>query len=130
MRTNTFLVFVAAFAAVIPSTNAQIINGDFETPDTPTFTDIRAGENTIAPWVVGLDSVQLADVNNGFVFGPAFRGAQYLDLNGLGRGRLTQPSPPLPACSTHSPLPTPTTTTTPPLRRRPPFASSTAWEIG
>ena len=91
MKTNTFLAFAAAFAATIYSTNAQIINGGFEVPDTPTFIRIGAGQQTIAPWVVGLDSVEVGDaVGNGFLVGPAFEGAQSLDLNGTGRGRLTQ----------------------------------------
>ena len=92
MKTTTFLVFAAAFAAAIHSTNAQlIINGGFETPDTPTYIQINPGENTIAPWVVGLHSVEVGDaVGNGFITGPAFEGAQMLDLNGLGRGQLTQ----------------------------------------
>jgi hypothetical protein len=68
-----------------------IINGGFQTPDTPTVMAIYAGQNTIAPWVVGLDSVEVGDaVDNGFLVGPAFEGAQSLDLNGTGRGRLTQ----------------------------------------
>ena len=92
MKTKAFLVFAAAFAAAIYSTNAQlIINGGFETPDTPTYIRIGAGQNTIAPWVVGLNSVEVGDaVGNGFLVGPAFEGAQSLDLNGTGRGRLTQ----------------------------------------
>ena len=92
MKTNTFLVFAAAFAAAIHSTNAQIItNGGFETPDTPTYLLIGAGQNTIVPWVVGLNNVEVGDaVGNGFLVGPAFEGAQFLDLNGTGRGRLTQ----------------------------------------
>ncbi len=92
MKTNPFLIFAAAVAAAIHSTNAQIIiNGGFESPDTPTYIRIGAGQNTIAPWVVGLDSVEVGDaVGNGFLVGPAFEGAQSLDLNGTGRGRLTQ----------------------------------------
>jgi hypothetical protein len=92
MKTNTFLALVAAVAAAIHSTNAQlIINGGFETPDTPTFMQINGGQNTIAPWVVGLHSVEVGDaVGNGFITGPAFEGAQFLDLNGVQRGRLTQ----------------------------------------
>ncbi len=92
MKTNTFLAFAAALAAAIHSTNAQlIINGGFETPDTPTYMQITAGMNTIAPWIVGLHSVDLGDaVGNGVITGPAFEGAQFLDLNGLQRGRLTQ----------------------------------------
>src|SRR5215468_1258846 len=88
MKTNTFLVFAAAFAAAIHSTNAQlIINGSFETPDTPTYMYIYAGQNTLAPWVVGSPYVEVGDaVGKGFITGPAFEGVQMLDLH----GRLTQ----------------------------------------
>jgi hypothetical protein len=92
MKTNTLLAFAAAFASAIDSTNAQlIINGGFESPDTSTFIEIYAGQTTIAPWVVGGHSVEVGDaVGNGFILGPAFEGGQFLDLNGLERGRLTQ----------------------------------------
>ena len=92
MKTNTSLVFTVAIAAGICSANAQlIINGGFEAPDTPSVLVINAGQNTIAPWVVGMHSVEVGDaIGNGWVTGPAFEGAQFLDLNGLGRGRLTQ----------------------------------------
>lgn len=88
MKTNTFLVFAVAFAAAIHSTNAQlVINGSFETPDTATYMYIYAGQNTLAPWVVGSPYVEVGDaVGNGFITGPAFEGAQMLDLH----GRLTQ----------------------------------------
>jgi hypothetical protein len=92
MKPTSLLLTCLIGLAAIPSTNAQlIINGGFETPDTPTYIRIDAGQNTIAPWVVGLHSVDVGDaVGNGFLVGPAFEGAQQLDLNGLGRGRLTQ----------------------------------------
>ena len=92
MKTNTFLVLAAVLATAIHSTDAAIItNGSFETPDTATFIYITAGQNTISPWVVGLTGVDLADVNNGFVVGPAFEGTQYIDLDGSpGPGQLTQ----------------------------------------
>jgi len=88
VKTNTFLVFAAAFAAAIHSTNAQlIINGSFEAPDTPTYMYIYPGQNTLAPWVVGSPYVEVGDaVGNGFITGPAFEGVQMLDLH----GRLTQ----------------------------------------
>jgi hypothetical protein len=88
MKTNTFLVFAAAFAAAIHSTNAQlIINGSFETPDTPTYMYINPGENTLEPWVVGPNPVEVGDaIGNGFITGAAFEGVQMLDLH----GRLTQ----------------------------------------
>ncbi len=88
MKKATFLVFAAAFATAIYSTNAQfIVNGSFETPDTPTYMYIYAGQNTLAPWVVGSPYVEVGDaVGNGFLTGPAFAGVQMLDLH----GRLTQ----------------------------------------
>jgi len=88
MKTNTFLVFAAAFAASIHSTNGQlIINGGFETPDTPTYMYINPGQSTLAPWVVGPNPVEIGDaIGNGFITGPAFQGVQMLDLH----GRLTQ----------------------------------------
>jgi hypothetical protein len=89
MKTNTFLALVAAITAAIHSTNAQlIINGGFETPDTPTFMYIDAGQNTLAPWVVpGPNPVEVGDaIGNGFITAPAFEGVQMLDLH----GRLTQ----------------------------------------
>ena len=74
VKTNTFLVFAAAFAAAIHSTNAQlIINGGFETPDTPTYTYIYPGQNTLAPWVVGAPYAEVGDaVGNGYITGAAF----------------------------------------------------------
>lgn len=92
MKTNTPLVLAAGFAAAIISANAQlIINGGFESPDTTSFITINAGQKTIAPWVVGLHSVDVGDaVGNGFIVGPAFEGGQFLDLNGFQRGRITQ----------------------------------------
>ena len=88
MKTITLLTVVAAFAAATHSANAElIINGSFETPDTPTYTYIYAGNNTLTPWVVGSPYVEVGDaVGNGFITGPAFDGAQMLDLH----GRLTQ----------------------------------------
>ena len=88
MKTNAILVFASAFAVAIHPTNAQlIINGGFETPDTPTYMYIYAGQNTLAPWVVGSPYVEVGDaVGNGFITGAAFEGVQMLDLH----GRLTQ----------------------------------------
>jgi hypothetical protein len=68
-----------------------IMDGGFESPDTPTFQAVNAGDPAIAPWVVGLVGVDVVDVNNGFVAGPAFEGTQYLDLDGTpGPGQITQ----------------------------------------
>lgn len=92
MKPTLHLLTCLIGLTTVHSTNAQlIINGGFESPDTPTYIDISAGQNTIAPWVVGLHSVQVGDADgNGVIFGPAFEGAQFLDLNGTGLGRLTQ----------------------------------------
>ena len=92
IKSKLAIVFTTALAAALHSTNAAIItNGSFETPDTTTFTAISAGQNTLAPWVVGLTGVDLSDVNNGFVIGAAYDGSQYIDLDGSpGPGQLTQ----------------------------------------
>jgi len=48
---------------------------------------IYAGQNTLAPWVVGSPYVEVGDaIGNGFITGPAFEGVQMLDLH----GRLSQ----------------------------------------
>jgi hypothetical protein len=88
MKATTFLVFATAFAAAIYSTNAElIINGGFETPDTPSYMYIYPGQTNLAPWVVGSPYVEVGDaIGNGFITGPAFEGVQMLDLH----GRLTQ----------------------------------------
>lgn len=87
---NTSLILAVAFVAAIHSTNAQIItNGSFETPDVPTFVTISAGQTNIAPWVVNLGSVDVVDFS--FSASPAFLGQQYLDLDGISPGRVTQP---------------------------------------
>lgn len=87
---KTSLIIAVAFGAAIHSTNAQIItNGSFETPNVSTFVTINAGQTTIAPWVVNLGSVDVVDSN--FNGAPAFQGQQYLDLDGISPGRVTQP---------------------------------------
>jgi hypothetical protein len=92
MKPPHILAIILVISGIaISSTGAQIVNGSFELPDTPTFITINAGDTTISPWVVGLTSVDLADVTNGFVEGPAFDGSQYIDLDGTpGPGELTQ----------------------------------------
>ena len=92
MKTPRIIAILLAISGIaISSTGAQIVNGSFELPDTPAFITINAGDTTISPWVVGLTSVDLADVDNGFVNGPAFDGSQYIDLGGTpGPGQLTQ----------------------------------------
>jgi len=88
MKPTSLLLTCLIELAAIHSTNAQlIINGSFETPDTPTYVYIYAGQNTLAPWVVGSPYVEVGDaIGNGYITGPAFEGAQVLDLH----GRLTQ----------------------------------------
>jgi hypothetical protein len=72
----------------------QIVNGGFEAPDVATFLALPAGDNTLAPWVIGDVGIDLADVNNGFVVGPAAEGTQYIDLDGTpGPGILSQSFP-------------------------------------
>jgi hypothetical protein len=88
MKPTPLLLTCLIELAAIHSTNAQfIINGSFETPDTPTYMYIYPGQNTLAPWVVGSPYVEVGDaVGNGFITGAAFEGVQMLDLH----GRLTQ----------------------------------------
>jgi hypothetical protein len=72
----------------------QIVNGGFESPDVATFLALPAGDTTLAPWVVSDVGIDLADVNNGFVVGPASEGNQYVDLDGTpGPGTLSQTFP-------------------------------------
>lgn len=86
---KTSLILAVAFVAAIHSTNAQIItNGSFEAPDVLSFVTINAGQLTIAPWVVNLGTVDVVDAS--FGAGPAFQGQQYLDLDGVSPGRVTQ----------------------------------------
>lgn len=81
-------ILLVLSAIAFTSTQAQIVNGSFETPDTVTYETVNAGETTLAPWVVGLTSVDLVD---GATVGPAFDGTQYIDLDGTpGPGQLTQ----------------------------------------
>jgi hypothetical protein len=85
------MTLLAISSIAISSASAQlIINGGFETPDVLTYLTVSAGQTTIAPWVVGLASVDVVDVDNGFNIGDAFEGRQYLDLDGAGAGQLTQ----------------------------------------
>ena len=76
-------IFQFTFVPVPELSRPLIINGGFETPDTPTYMYIDPGQNTLAPWVVGPNPVEIGDaVGNGFVTGPAFEGVQMLDLHG------------------------------------------------
>src|ERR1019366_5155861 len=70
----------------------QIVNGGFEQPTTATFTDVVAPDaSTIPGWTVMGGSVDVVNaVSNGYNVGPAFNGAQYLDLNGYAAGTIAQ----------------------------------------
>ncbi|MEP6809573.1 MAG: DUF642 domain-containing protein [Chthoniobacterales bacterium] len=70
----------------------QIQNGGFEQPATSTFLDVVAPDNSSIPnWSVTAGSVDVVNaVGNGFDVGPAFAGAQYLDLNGFQAGTIAQ----------------------------------------
>ena len=88
---KTSLILAVAFGAALHSSNAQIItNGSFETPDVPTFVTIAAGQTNIAPWVVNSGTVDVVDASFGVSPSPAFQGQQYLDLDGISPGRVTQ----------------------------------------
>ncbi len=85
------ITLLAISSIAISSARAQLItNGGFETPDALTYLTVFAGQTTIAPWMVGLASVDVVDIDNGFTVGDAFEGLQYLDLDGAGAGQLTQ----------------------------------------
>ena len=85
------MTLLAICSIAISSARAQLItNGGFETPDALTYLTVFAGQTTIAPWMVGLASVDVVDIDNGFTVGDAFEGLQYLDLDGAGAGQLTQ----------------------------------------
>jgi hypothetical protein len=85
------ITLLAISSIAISSARAQLItNGGFETPDALTYLTVLAGQTTITPWVVGLVSVDVVDIDNGFGVGDAFEGRQYLDLDGAGAGQLTQ----------------------------------------
>ena len=85
------ITLLAISGIAISSARAQLItNGGFETPDVLTYLTVLAGQTTIAPWVVGLVSIDVVDIDNGFGVGDAFEGRQYLDLDGAGAGQLTQ----------------------------------------
>jgi hypothetical protein len=70
----------------------QLTNGGFELPTQTTFLTVTAPDAaTIPGWNVIGGTVDVANaVGNGFVTGPAYSGAQYLDLNGSSAGDIRQ----------------------------------------
>jgi len=70
----------------------QIVNGGFEQPVTATFIEFSAPDSSTIPgWTIMSGSVDVVNaVGNGFDVGPAYQGAQYLDLNGNDAGTITQ----------------------------------------
>jgi choice-of-anchor C domain-containing protein len=89
----TIAIVAAAFVPM--SAHAQVIvNGSFEQPATSTVVTVNGPANTtgLPGWTVGLVSIDVVNATgNGFLTGPAFDGAQYLDLDGSpGPGQISQ----------------------------------------
>ena len=70
----------------------QIVNGGFEQPVTATFIELSAPDSSTIPgWTIMSGSVDVVNaVGNGYDVGPAYQGAQYLDLNGYDAGTIAQ----------------------------------------
>jgi choice-of-anchor C domain-containing protein len=89
----TIAIVAAAFVPM--SARAQVIvNGSFEQPTTNTAITVNGPANTtgLPGWTVGLVSIDVVNAaGNGFLTGPAFDGAQYVDLDGSpGPGEISQ----------------------------------------
>ena len=101
MSTKQFAVIACSlscltFIAATSTLAANLIqDGGFEQPVTSTFVDVAAPNATTIPgWNVTAGSVDVVNAaGNGFDVGPAFEGAQYLDLNGTAAGTLSQVVP-------------------------------------
>ena len=94
-KAQVFCIAACLFGAAAAANAASIlVNGSFESPDVSGqpngFETVLAGQNTIAPWVVTMDSVDLLNTSNPFIVGAAADGSQYVDLNGNNAGQLTQ----------------------------------------
>jgi hypothetical protein len=87
------VIVTGAMAASAPA--EQLINGGFEQPAVATFVTVTAPDAaTIPGWNVIGGTVDIANAaGNGFITGPAFGGAQYLDLNGTSAGDIRQTFP-------------------------------------
>ena len=95
------LLIITLFLSTVATTSILAANliqdGGFEQPVTSTFLDVAAPDGTTIPgWDVTGGSVDVVNAaGNGFDVGPAFEGAQYLDLNGFAAGTLSQVVPTL-----------------------------------
>ena len=96
-RILTITLFLSVAAATSTPAANLLLNGGFEQPLTSTFVDVTAPDATTIPdWNVTAGSVDVVNAaGNGFDVGPAFEGAQYLDLNGTSAGTLSQVVPTL-----------------------------------
>ena len=90
-------LFLSVAAATSTFAANLLLNGGFEQPLTSTFLDVTAPDAaTIPDWNVTAGSVDVVNaVGNGFDVGPAYEGAQYLDLNGTSAGTISQVVPTL-----------------------------------
>jgi len=95
---KTYCAALSIFAvalAVGPRADAANILGDgsFETPNvsgSPGYQTFLSGDTALSPWVIGLNSIDVLNVSNSIVVGPAYDGSQYVDLNGNDTGQLSQ----------------------------------------
>ena len=96
-RLFTVTLFLSVAAATATPAANLIQDGGFEQPVTSTFVDVTAPDTTTIPgWNVTGGSVDVVNAaGNGFDVGPAYEGAQYLDLNGTTAGTISQVLPTL-----------------------------------
>jgi hypothetical protein len=87
-------VIVAVLLVPLPAHAQIIVNGSFEQPATSTAVTVNGPANTtgLPGWTVGLVSIDVVNAaGNGFVTGPAYADAQYVDLDGSpGPGQISQ----------------------------------------
>jgi choice-of-anchor C domain-containing protein len=94
-RFPTPLYSIVAFSLLASPVRGQIVaNGSFEQPVTSTAVTVSGPNNTtgLPGWTVGLVGIDVVNATgNGFLFGPAIDGTQYLDLDGSpGPGQISQ----------------------------------------
>lgn len=93
----TLAALALSLAAAATAARAnQVTNGSFEDPPTVTFATIPANSTALTGWSVDTGNVDVATSTNGFIFGPAQDGDQYLDLNGTVPGAISQSVPLVP----------------------------------
>lgn len=87
-------IFSAVVAFLLPAAAAVrgqlIVNGSFEQPVVATYQTLFAGATNLAPWVIGTNSVDVAFISNGYVTGAAYDGVQYVDMDGINPGQISQ----------------------------------------